>query len=207
MLAQADPTLGAEANPQTYALPASLATLSYLAAAAPPAASILYYDIEHWTSTPITEQLVPVASIATAAATAHSAGKSSGLASDGVFVGVDPGNCSYNIANGIVPSVDWSQIDYVNLQIQQLANDTKCGAGNTAQFVGFLNAAIPIITAGNPNIQISAQVSLRDESVAQIQAVINAVQSVPNLKAIYIAYPTNCTYCSPSNLATVLSSF
>ena len=187
----------------TYKSGSSLSSITSLASESP-GAPTLYYDIEHWSSTPLSEQSNPIGSIAQAASIVHSHGKLFGATPDGRFLGGIRG-CTYNIANGIVSGVNWQNVDYLNIQAQGLAEDSNCGAGNVTKFTAFVKQVVSIVRAQNPNISISAQVSLRDSVPT---TAVKAIASIENagVNDIYVAYQTsNCSTCTLANLTYVMN--
>jgi hypothetical protein len=189
----------------TYKLGDSVAAVTSLALDDNPGAATIVYDIEHWSETPASEQQDPAAAIAQAAAVAHSDGKKSGTAPDGRFLGV-VGNCTYNVSNGIVPTVNWKNIDMFNIQAQALASDSACGAGNVTQYVSFVKQVVSIVRAQNPNIVVTAQLSLSDSSPATILAAASEIEGI-GVNAVYIAYQTGVAGCTVANLTQVLTAF
>jgi hypothetical protein len=185
----------------TYKLGDSIAAIRALAGDQPGAATIVY-DIEHWAQTPASEQADPVGSIAEAAAVAHANGKMAGAAPDGRFMGIR--GCKFDVSQGIVPKVNWKNVDLFNIQAQGLAQDSTCGAAAVSQFASFVSQVASIARASNPKIVIAAQISLSDSSPATALAAINAVQGAVN--AIYVGCPYGYAGCNLSNLTQVLQA-
>jgi hypothetical protein len=186
----------------TFELADSLAQISSISAEQQ-GVEVVIYDIEHWASTPLAEQQRPIISIAQAAAIAHDAGKRFGIAPDGLFLGIDTGHCTANVSAGIVPLVDWTKIDVVNVQAQELADTSNC---KTIQnYTAFVTRVASTARSQNPNIVIIAQVSLRDSDPARALQAATSVFGIANV--IYVAYPAPCsTYCTITNLTTLLTS-
>jgi hypothetical protein len=188
----------------THKLADSLSSMTTLSQQKPGAAAIIY-DIEHWSSTPVSEQQNPVASIEQAGSIARSYGKLAGTAPDGEFIGIKPSKCSFDIGNGVVPGVNWKDLDIFNVQAQMLASDSRCGTGNVTQYLAFLKQVVSMVRNENPNIVITAQISLADSSPTTALAAIAAAEGI-GVNAIYVAYPASCTTCTLSALTTVLSA-
>jgi hypothetical protein len=173
-----------------------------------PGAPVIFYDIEHWTATPASEQADPVGSIAQAAQIVHAAGKKFGIVPDGVFMGLNPGHCTADINAGIITQLDWTQIDVVDIQAQALANNHWCGDYQNRNYgvqhyTAFVNSVVQYVRAKNPNIVILAHVGLRDSTP---DWALNAADSVKtNITAINVTYPAPCTNCTLANLTTVIN--
>ena len=164
-----------------------------------------FYDIEHWSSTPISEQRDPAGSIAKAALIAHSAGKKFGVSPDGIYMGVT--GCTFDMSLSIIPQVDWTQVDELNVQAQHLASDNTCGKAGSASFQSMVQQVATYVKAKNPNIRIAAQLSMRDSSPARIVAAANAVYGIAD--AIHISDPDasySCGYCTLADLSAVLTA-
>lgn len=201
-LVTADPTL-ATRGVHTFKLADSLVAMSGISAETP-GAQVAMYDIEHWTSTPLAEQQQPAASIDSASKIAHAAGKRFGIAPDGLFMGVHPGRCVGVITDGIVPKVNWSHVDVLNIQAQALASSTK-SACSVQQYAAFVQTVTSYVKSKNPNIVVMAQTSLRDSTPQRVLDAAAAVHGI--VSAFYVAYPaTGQGYATPSNLTTVLTS-
>lgn len=183
---------------KTMEMAASLANVSHILSDGESAA---YYDIEHWGSTPLSEQRNPVTSIAQAARIVHNAHERFGISPDGQFMGRE-GSCRFDVSKGIAPQIDWSEVDEVNIQAQALADDSSCGAGNVSKYAAFVSQIASLARAGNPNVYIVAQVSLVNSSPTTALKAAGAVRGVAD--AIYVAYPTPCGNCTMANLAEVL---
>ena len=198
-ITKADPSLAQLiGSGKTMEMAASLANVSAILSDGETAA---YYDIEHWGSTPLSEQQSPVASIAQAAQVVHSAHKRFGISPDGQFMGRE-GGCRFDLSKGIAQQIDWSQVDEVNIQAQALADDSSCGAGNVSKYAAFVSQIAALARAGNPNVYVVAQVSLVNSSPATAIKAAASVRGVAD--AIYVAYPAPCGNCTAANLAEIL---
>ena len=164
----------------------------------------VFYDPEHWSATPLTEQQNPAAAIAKAAQIVHAAGKKFGVTPDGEFMGVY--RCTFVMSKSIIQSVDWTQVDELNIQAQHLASDNTCTKVGSSSFQYMVTQIAAYVKSQNPNIAIVAQVSMRDSSPARILAAAGSVYGIA--EAIHVSYPAGstqgCNYCSPADLATVL---
>lgn len=203
-IVQSDPALAAIVGPgDQFSSGTSIAEVTTLAST-PGSWAVVYYDIEHWSQTPSQEQANPVLSIEQAATAVHATGSGFGITPDGQFLGL-VGNCTANLQGGIIPQIDWSQVDAVDLQVQALADDSKCGVGNVSNFASFVKQAVAVLRAANPRMLISAQVSLRDSSPITAVKAIQSIEGV--VDAVSIGYPdTDCPNCTPSNLSLLLQS-
>jgi hypothetical protein len=167
------------------------------------AAATVTYDIEKWAYTPANEQADPVGAIARAAAAVHAAGRKFGVNPGGPFLG-DKG-CGFNIQNGIVPSVDWTQVDQVTLQVQNLMSERWCSGYGSSNFTAAVTAYVNAIRAKNPNVYIAAELSMDRTSPLNIILAANSVRGI--VDGIYVSYPAPpCEYCTPANLQTVLQA-
>lgn len=166
--------------------------------------AVAYYDIEHWASTPSSEQQSPAASIEQAAQIAHGAHKLFGVTPDGAFLG-NEGGCRFNLSKGIASQIDWKSVDELDVQAQGLADDTTCGSENVSKYASFVSQIASIARAANPNIRIVSQVSLRFSAPATIIDAARAVRGIAN--AFLVAYPSNgCANCTAANLSAVLQA-
>ena len=166
--------------------------------------AVAYYDIEHWPSTPVSEQQNPVASIEQAAQIAHGSGKLFGVTPDGAFLGHD-GSCAFNVQHGIASQIDWTSVDELDIQAQGLADDSACGPGNVTAYAAFVSQIASIARAANPHIRIVAQVSLKFSAPATVLDAARAVRGVAD--SILVAYPSSgCANCTTDNLSAVLGA-
>jgi hypothetical protein len=194
-----DPTL-ATIPLHSYKLGDSIAQIGTLSAEKPGAQTVIY-DIEHWSSTPLAEQQNPVSSIESASQVAHNAGKKFGIAPDGLFMGIDPSQCTASVSAGIVPSVNWAHVDVLNIQAQALANNSNCAS--VQNYASFVKSVVQIARATNPDIVVISQVSLRDSDPTRALQAASSVYG--NVNGIYVAYPASCTtYCTLANLTALL---
>jgi hypothetical protein len=187
---------------QTVYYGSSLASVTSGSAQKPP---YVFYDIEHWSATPISEQKDPVGSIAKAAQIAHGAGKKFGVSPDGIFMGVY--RCTFVMSKSIIQQVDWSQVDELNIQAQHLASDNTCTKAGSAAFQSMVAQVASYVRSKNSNIIVSAELSMGDSSPSRLIDAANVVNGIANV--IYVSYPASaggCVYCTISNLNTVLSA-
>jgi hypothetical protein len=131
-------------------------------------------------------------------------GKRFGLTMDGKFLGRK--GCSFDLNLGIVPQVNFAVVDHLNIQAQPLLQ-ASCG-DNVLTYAQFVAEIIAVARHENPHIVISAQVSLRYSSVAQILEVIDELRGV--VDAIYLADPVGvsgitCPNCTTANVDAILS--
>lgn len=166
------------------------------------------YDIEHWSRTPLAERDNPADSIADAAGIAHKAGKRFGITPDGEYMGIS--RCSFSLTRSIIPVLNWSQIDILNIQAQHLISNSSCALKfGTSAYRSMVEKIASYVRRRNPRIVIWAEVSLRDSNPSTI---IRAAQSVFGIvHGMNVSYPSssdfmNCRYCTPANLETVLRS-
>lgn len=172
------------------------------------AATTIFYDIEHWPSTPTAEQASPVASIAAGAREVHAEpDRKYGIAPDGEFIGLTPGACSFDFQKGILPKIDWTQIDFVNLQVQRLLSDSCADSVTVKDYVAFVSEATGFIRAHNPKIVVTAQLSFRytppDKMIAAVKGLTGVVDG------FYLAFPGNspvhASYCTAADLERMLA--
>jgi len=192
---------------QQYLLASSLKEVERVSGSGCADSRLIIYDGEHWSATPIDEQMnLPAAIVRGAALTAQSGCHKYGVAPDGVFLGVVPERCEFQMARGIVPSLDWHGIEFFDIQAQALLNN-RCGVTNaTDNYVNCVTDIARIARSGEHKPLIAAQLSLRDTPPERMMEAIGRLRGT--VDGFYIAYPTNgplpCRYCSPSNLAMVL---
>ena len=170
---------------------------------------LLIYDGEHWEATPGDEQGdLPGAVLRGKALTRKSAGHRFGFAPDGVFVGVRPGRCGFDLNEAVHRRIDWSDIALFNIQAQHLLSDTCDATGGFAAFVDFVVAVAGDAKAAAPHLLVTAQLSFRDTPPDRMVRAIRRLRGT--VDGFYVAYPSNvgpvCRYCSPENLGTVLSA-
>jgi hypothetical protein len=202
-----DPTI-AQLTPRanTFLTRPSLAQLQNASTGNNGSPAMLQYDIEHWTQTPASEQADPVGSIEKAATIAHGAGLKFGVSPDMNFMGwkylgANEG-CSFSMSAGIVPNIDWTNVDALNLQLERPANAACSPAEDFSQMVTVVTEIVAYVRSENPNAYITAGFSLAEEPPKTIIAAANAVRSSVN--GFYVSYPGG-GYCSAANLATTLA--
>lgn len=164
-----------------------------------------FYDIEHWSDTPVSEQQDPVGSIEKAAQIVHAAGKKFGVSPDGIYMGVT--RCTFDMSLSIIPQVDWTQVDELNIQAQHLASDNTCWKVGSASYQSMVQQVASYVKSKNPNIRISAQLSMRDSSPTRIIAAATSVYGIADV--IHISDPDtsySCVYCTVSDLSAVLTA-
>ncbi|HLY56691.1 MAG TPA: hypothetical protein VKS60_14095 [Stellaceae bacterium] len=170
---------------------------------------LLIYDGEHWEATPGDEQGdLPGAVLRGKALTRKSAGHRFGFAPDGIFVGVRPARCGFDLNEAVHRRVDWSDIALFNIQAQHLLSDGCDASGGFASFVDFVVAVAGDAKAAAPHLLVTAQLSFRDTPPDRMVRAIRRLRGI--VDGFYVAYPSNvgpvCRYCSPENLGTVLNA-
>lgn len=169
-------------------------------------AGLVMYDGEHWTDTPPDEQADMPGAIARGKSMVKSGGCAYGVAPDGIYVGLIPKQCNYDIDNAIHRQVDWDDIDLFNIQAQRLLSDQCAAQGGAQKYVAFVSQVAREVKAKNPHTKVSAQFSLRYSPPDRIISAINQLRGV--VDGFYIAYPAKgaCAYCTPQNLGQVLAA-
>ena len=213
-VATADPSLAQRVgNAHQYQLPPSLSSVerqtNYGCSTGIP--GLIIYDIEHWAATPQSEQNDPTGSIAQGANVVHAAGcgLSYATAPDGQFMGLPPVSCTPDLSTSIYQGIDWTQVDFLNIQAQRILSDNCGGAQNMANYVNFVTTIANYARVQNPNIIVSSQLSFR---YTPPDTMVSAIQDLSGVTdGFYFAYPDNssipCNYCSAANLQSVLQAF
>jgi hypothetical protein len=209
-LTEAFPSLGAQiARERIFVLPPNL--LQVAAAikkgAGTGTAGLIVYDGEHWEGTPDDEQRnLPAAVNRGKAMTARSPAHRFALSPDGVFSGVRPSRCTYDLEAALHRHLDWADVAIFILQAQTLLSDTCFGQGGAEAYVGFVQTVSREIRQSNPRVQVVAQMSFRATPPERMVKAIAALHGT--VDGFYLAYPRNigpvCQYCSPDNLELVL---
>jgi hypothetical protein len=207
-LATADHRLGRRfARSQQFDLPTSIASVQEHAGCSTGTPGVLVYDIEHWTETPTSEQEHPGESIAAAARIVHGTHcQAYGVTPDGEFMGL--GNCTIDFAKGIYRAVDWTQVDLLSIQAQQLLSDTCAAKLTVDDYAAFVGQVATYVRRKNPEIKVVTQISFRYTPTDKLIAAMRRV--APEVDGIYILYPDNstepCQFCSPANLEALLKA-
>ena len=164
-------------------------------------AKVIAYDFEHWSLTPVTEQSDPVNSANKAASLVHSLGLK--------FMFVPDGGYMYDLHNGVpfYKLYNWTNFDYLNLQVQTHRFAGGGDGTNVASFVANVQNVVSYAKSQHPGIIVFVQLSLRYDSPLTI---IQKTQAISNISD-GITYHYNidhmlCANCTPSNLQTVLHS-
>ena len=190
----------------TFVMRTSLADLRAMSTGNNGNPGMLLYDLEHWALTPLWEQNNPVQAIAQAAAIAHGAGLRFGVTPDMKFTGWSylgaKHGCAFTLSNGVVPGVNWAQVDALTLELQRPANFACSPNGNFSQMVSVVTQVANIVRQQNPNIYINAEFSLGEEPPSTIIAAANSIKSIVN--GIYVAY-TYTGYSTPANVSATLA--
>lgn len=213
-VATADPSLAQRVeNAHQYQLPPRLSSVQTQTnnGCSTGRPGLIIYDIEHWSATPQSEQNDPTGSIAQGANIVHAAGcgLSYGTAPDGQFMGLPPASCTPDLSTSIYQGIDWTQVDFLNVQAQRILSDNCGGAQNMANYVSFVTTIANYVRGQNPNIMVSSQLSFRYTPPDTMVSAIQGLSGVAD--GFYLAYPDNssipCDYCSAANLQAVLQAF
>jgi hypothetical protein len=188
-----------------------------------PTSATIFYDIEHWANTPVSQQDNPVAAIGSAVKevnagpTCASDGFSSfsaGIAPDGEFSGWyscgERANASseafYDQPNWVNtgPGNSWQPIGFYDVQSQTLLAQSPWDAcyGSVQTWWSVVSKITAIARAGNPSIKVWAHVSFGDETATMMAAAITyaQAQSAPP-DAYVVLYPDNATTQCPNPYA------
>ncbi len=122
-----------------------------------------------------------------------------------MFLGISPGTGRYDLNRSIHRRIDWDGIALFDIQAQWLLDGERAGSDTYVEFVATVAREV---RAASPPTKIVAQLSFR---FTPPEAMIAASARLAGIvDGFYIAYPGNvgpiCNYCSPDNLAQVLSS-
>jgi hypothetical protein len=201
-----DPTLSSKTKQSNTFLERPSLDAVQLAATEKPLPATVFYDFEHWSATPLSERQNPARSFAEGAQKVHADGLKFGVSPDMNYLGFSylggKQGCSFNLKSGLEESVDWSQIDQLNMQVQRPANAECSRNGDYSELAYDVSQIVNFVRAENPTIVISAEFSLEEEPPSQILAAAAAVHPYVNL--VRIVYPAPCTYCTPANELAVL---
>lgn len=158
--------------------------------------------------TPEAEQADPVGSSARAIAAIRGNGCQVGLAPEPQFFGYQPGTCAYNPDAGSYRQVDWSTVDFLDIQGEPFLEDTCVGQAGVNPYVNFVTAVAAYVRARNPRIVIAAQLSFRFTPPAVMTEAVHAMGAV--VDGFLLSYPLNPAqehkYCAPQNLAAFLGT-
>lgn len=190
-----------------FALPPSVRAASRMTQQCGASIGMIIYDGEHWADTPADEQADMPSAISRAKSAARGGNCQFGVAPDGEYVGIVPGNCSYELNRAIHRNVDWDDIALFNIQAQRLLSDKCAAQGGVDKYIAFVTTVANEVRAKNASTKISAQMSMRYTPPGRMIDVIRRLRGV--VDGFYIAYPSNqgrCQYCTPQNLAQVLAA-
>jgi hypothetical protein len=208
------------ATPAPGSTPAA-GTLANAMAQCPTTATI-FYDIEHWTSTPLAQQQNPVAAImyamneistGTPCAADGFSHFNPGITPDGVFSGWY--SCGFNAASteafynqptwvNTGPGNNWQSIAYYDIQSQTLLSQSPWDQcyGSVQDWWNVVGTITKIAKTGNPSMKVWAHVSLGDESATMMAAAVQfAVQQQTPPDAYVVLYPDNATLPCPNPYA------
>ena len=175
----------------------------------PGAPGLVIYDGEHWLQTPLSEQTDMVRAVADGKALVSGARcRAYGVAPDGQFLGIYPGTGRYDLNRSIHRRIDWAGIALFDIQAQRLLDDGCSGHADSDTYVEFVATVAREVRAGSPPTKIVAQLSFRFTPPETMIAASARLAGI--VDGFYVAYPRNvgrnCKYCSPDNLAQVLSA-
>jgi hypothetical protein len=211
-LAQEVPELGDRVGRgHLYAMPPSLVGIQLESArgCGPGTPGLIVYDPEHWPETPADERLDVPAAITRGKVVARRSGcHNYGVAPDGLYIGIRPNSCSYDLSVGIHRAVDWDGVNLFDIQAQRLLGD-ECSSHNGFEaYVEFVAAVTREVRARTRDLEIVAQVSFRYTPPERMIAAIQRLRET--VDGFYIAYPSRlgqiCAYCSATNLEQVLEA-
>jgi hypothetical protein len=149
---------------------------------------IIAYDIENWSSTPAIEQQDAARAISDASGIVHKAGYEFGVTPD------------QKILFDWYEKIDWSQIDFLALQFQRIAN-------NNDELRNYVRIMTEYVRSQNSDIEIFLQISFRHSNPDGMKsAIMNVADLVDGVIIAYLpdgARPP-CRYCSPEGLEEIL---
>lgn len=168
---------------------------------------LIIYDGEHWDATPGEEQRdLPAAVVRGKVLVSKSPGHRFGFSPDGIFVGVRPSRCGFDLDEAVHRKIDWTGIALFNIQAQALLGDNCRDVGGPAAYLDFVSAVARDVKRAAPNLVVTAQLSFRHTPPDRMVEAIRRLRAV--VDGFYLAYPANigpvCRYCSPANLGVVL---
>ena len=170
----------------------------------------IVYDPELRDLTPISEQNHLLRSIRLAtqrvnAPSCHEFGLSPGAT---LLFGLDPANCTYDLEQGLVEEIDWRRVDVVDVQAQRLLGEPCLEKDGLETYESAVSSVAGIARKENPDIDVLAQVSFRDN---EPEAMLEGLRSVADvIDGIYFSYPTAnpdipCGFCTTENLEEFLN--
>jgi hypothetical protein len=211
-LAQVVPELGDRVGRgHLYTVPPSLGGIQLESArgCGPGTPGLIVYDPEHWPETPADERLDVPAAIARGKVVARRSGcHNYGIAPDGLYLGILPNSCSYDLSIGIHRTVDWDGINLFDIQAQRLLGDECSSHSGVEAYAEFVDAVTHEVRARARDLEIVAQLSFRYTPPERMMAAIERLRET--VDGFYIAYPSRlgqiCGYCSATNLEQVLEA-
>jgi hypothetical protein len=131
-----------------------------------------------------------------------------GLAPGPELFGYQPGACVYNLSTGVFRQVDWTTIDFLDIQGEGLLGEVCLGQNGMNEYVRAATAIAAYVRAGNPRIIVAAQLSFRFTAPTVMTGAVSALNSI--VDGFLLSYPLNPAlehkYCSPRNLAALLQA-
>jgi hypothetical protein len=211
-LTEAFPSLaGRVARDHVFVLPPNLLQVAATIKKgdSPRTPGLIVYDGEHWEATPEDEQQnLPAAVNRGKAMTARSQYHRFAISPDGLFVGVRPDRCSYDLDAAVHRRIDWKDVSLFIIQAQVLLSDSCLRLGQADAYVTFVKTVAQEVRQVAPDLAIVAQMSFRQTPADRMVNAVDALRGV--VDGFYVAYPRNigptCQYCSPDNLGVVLRS-
>ena len=175
----------------------------------PQSPGTVIYDPELRELTPRSEQTNMLRSIRTAtrrvkASSCHEFGLSPGATP---FFGLDPKACTFDLEEGLVEEIDWTDVDLVDVQAQRLLGEECLDKGGLETYTSAISTVARVARDENPDIDVLAQVSFRDNEPESMLEGLRAVADV--IDGIYFSYPTNnpdfpCLFCTSEHLESFL---
>ncbi len=169
----------------------------------------IIYQLDHTGRTPANEEANPPRSVAEATSTIRGDGcHEAGTVPAGQYFGIQTASCTSDPAASIYRQVDWTGIQFVDIQGEWLLSDQCVGRSGIDDYVKFTSTVAAYVRSRNPRITVAAHSSLRFTPPATIVRAIQAMSGV--VDGIVLSYPLNPAterkYCTPDNLIAVLSA-
>ncbi len=99
------------------------------------------------------------------------------------------GHCGFDPKAGLRRSLDWTQIDYLSIQGDGLLADKCIGTSSEKDYAALVATVVSFVRRVNPSIVITAQLSFRDTSPADMLKAAGIL--TPLVDGFFFSYPLN----------------
>jgi hypothetical protein len=116
--------------------------------------------------------------------------------------------CAYDPQKSLHTQIDWTTIDYLDIQGEGLLSDECIGVSGIKDYLKFAGAIATCVRSKNPRIVITAQLSFRNTPPPTMVEAVHELSGI--VDGFLLSYPLNPAmehkYCDAGNLSAFLST-